>query len=179
MKKSIFLATIISLFFMMNSCTNETTLQQYLVESQDKKGFVFFDVPSSLLQFKNQEVSDDIKATLKSIRKINLVALPIKGNETAYEIEKETLRAIFKNDTYKSLMSMKVNGMNLRVFYTGSTNAINEVIVFGFGKNSGVGVARLLGEQMNPGKMIAMLNKLSMNPEDLNLNQFKQFFDAK
>ena len=53
--------------------------------------------------------------------------------------------------------------MNIKVYYTGNTDAINEVIAFGYGDKNGVGVARLLGENMNPAKIIEMMNSVKMD----------------
>ena len=179
MKKAFILVAIISFVFSATSCKNEKSLQAYLVKSQDKKGFMAFDIPTSFLQLKSEDVSEDVKQTLESIRKINLVALPYQTNEDAYGTEKETLRAIFTNDSYKNLMSMKGKGMHIKVYYTGNSDAIDEVIVFGYGKEMGVGVARLLGDNMNPGKIIQMMNQVSMDSKSLNLEQFKVLFKNK
>ena len=78
------------------------------------------------------DVSDDVKETIKSIKKINYAFLPKTADNTVnYEAEKA----------------------KLKVFYTGDTDAIDEVIAFGYGDKNGVGVARLLGEMMNSAKM--------------------------
>ena len=58
---------------------------------------------------------------------------------------------------------MKAKGMNVKVYYTGDTDAIDEVIAFGYNKEAGVGVARLLGENMNPAKIIEMMNSVNMD----------------
>jgi len=162
------------------SCKNEKSLQAYLVESQEKKEFITVDIPTSFLQLKSQDVSEDVKVTLESIRKVNLVALPFEGNESKYEEEKVTLKKIFKdNKEYKSLMSMKAKGMNVKLYYTGDTEAIDEVIAFGYGKKAGVGVARLLGSNMNPAKIIEMMNSIKIDPDSINLKQFKTIFQRK
>jgi hypothetical protein len=179
MKKVYILGAIISFLFSATSCKNEKSLQAYLVKSQEEKGFITLDVPTSFLQLKSEDVSEDVIKTLESIRKINVVALPYQTNEDAYETEKETLRAIFTSDSYKDLMSIKRKGMTMKVYYTGNPDAIDEVIVFGYGKEQGVGVARLLGDNMNPGKIIKMMNQVSMDSKSLNLGKFKAIFKNK
>ena len=75
------LSTVLSLVLvamLMTSCKNDS-LQGYLVESQEKQGFITVDLPVSFLELKDQDVSDDVKATVKSIKKINVVALPYKN----------------------------------------------------------------------------------------------------
>ena len=65
-------------------------------------------------------------------------------------------------------MAMKAQGMNVKVYYSGDTDAIDEVIAFGYNKDTGVGVARLLGENMNPAKVIEMMNSVNMDGSNLN-----------
>ena len=180
MKKITKILSLLLLVLMITSCKNEKSLQGYLVESQEKTGFITVDIPTTFLQLKTEDVSDEVKATLKSIRKVNVVALPIKNNEAAYEVEKAKLKSIFKdNKDYKSLMSMKAKGMNVSLYYTGSTESIDEVIAFGYGKEAGVGVARLLGEDMNPAKIIEMMNNIKIDADNINLKQFSAIFKGK
>jgi hypothetical protein len=180
MKKTIQLLAFCCVTLILLSCNNKKSLQTYLVESQDKVGFIAVDLPTSFLELKNEDASEDVKATLESIRKVSVVALPYKGNETSYEEEKNNIKAIFKgNDEYASLMKMKIKGMNMNVFYTGEANAIDEIIVFGYGKDAGVGIARLLGDDMNPSKIMNVLNELKVNPDNLNLKQFSAIFAGK
>lgn len=172
--------SLLLLVLMITSCKNEKSLQEYLVESQEKTGFITVDIPTSFLQLKSDDVSEDVKATLKSIRKVNVVALPIKGNEAAYEVEKATLKELFKdNKEYKSLMTMKAKGMHVNLYYTGDTDSIDEVIAFGYGKEAGVGVARLLGDNMNPAKIIEMVNNIKLDGKNIGLNKLMTSFNRK
>ena len=180
--KNIIKTPLLLLFLLLitASCKNEKSLQAYLLESQEKKEFITLDIPTSFLKLKSQDVSEDVKVTLESIRKVNLVALPFEGNESAYEDEKTTVKELFKdNNEYKTLMSMKAKGMNVKLYYSGDTEAINEVIAFGYGKKVGVGVARLLGSNMKPAKIIEMMNSIKIDPDNINLKQFKTVFQKK
>ncbi|ARV05612.1 hypothetical protein BTO04_02370 [Polaribacter sp. SA4-10] len=180
MKKTTKILSLLLLVLMITSCKNEKSLQGYLVESQEKNGFITVDIPTSFLQLKSDDVSEEVKATLKSIRKVNVVALPIKGNEAAYEVEKTTLKNIFTdNKEYKTLMSMKAKGMKVNFYYTGDTDSIDEVIAFGYGKEAGVGVARLLGDNMNPAKIIEMMNNIKVDGDNFDLKQFSAIFKGK
>lgn len=180
MKKYIKIGALLILVLLVSSCNNKKTLQEYFVESQEKTAFIAFGIPFSFLELKSAEISDEEQATLKSIRKVNVVALPIKGNEAAYEVEKATLKNIFSNTKkYKSLFSMKIKGANVYLYYTGHTSAVKEVIVFGYGKEVGVGIARLLGENMNPAKIVKMMKSVDINEEALNLDQLSAFFKGK
>ncbi len=177
MKKLTTICSLVFLVIFASSCKNEKSLQSYLVDASGKEGFFTGDIPVSSVLSAKADVSDNVKETLKSIKKINVAFLKkTEDNDTAYETEKAKLKNIFKdNNDYKSLMAMKAKGMNVKVYYTGATDAIDEVIAFGYNKEAGVGVARLLGENMNPAKIIEMMNSVNMDEGGLNglSNMFK------
>ena len=173
MKKTHYFFTLLLLVALLNSCSQEQSLQSYIVESQEKPGFMAVDLSSSFIQFKTSDVSEDLKETLNSIRKINLIGLPYQKDSSNYENEKETIRTILKNsDTYKNLMKMNFEGMNVNLYYTGKNDSIDELILFGYSKEIGVGVARVLGEDMNLGNIMKMMEYIKLDPEMLNLKQF-------
>lgn len=179
MKKLTQICALAFLVLFASSCKNEKSLQSYLVDTSGKEGFYTGDLPVSSVLSAKADVSDDVKETLKSIKKINIAFLPkTEDNTAAYETEKAKLKNIFKdNDNYKSLMAMKAQGMNVKVYYSGDTDAIDEVIAFGYGDKNGVGVARLLGENMNPAKVIEMMNSVKMDSG--NLESFSAIFKEK
>ncbi len=177
MKKLTTVLSLVLVTILFMSC-EQKSLQSYLVKAQEKEGFMTVDLPTNFIQMKDQNVSDDVKAAVKSIKKINAIALPIKGNEAAYDVEKQEIKNILKNsEKYKSIMSMKVKGMNMKVYYTGDADAIDEVIVFGYDKNYGLGIARLMGENMNPGQIMNMMNNIKIDPSNMNLSNLNLAFD--
>jgi hypothetical protein len=176
------LTTILSLILFVgiaSSCKNEKSLQQYLVSISEKEGFIAGDLPVGSMLSAKANISDDVKETMKSIKKINVAFLKkTADNDAAYEAEKAQLKSIFKdNNNYKTLMSMKAKGMNVKVYFTGDTESIDEVIAFGYGKEQGVGVARLLGEKMNPAKIIEMMNSVNIDGNSSSLEQFAKMFN--
>ena len=179
MKTTTVLSSILLLILFTCSCKNEKSLQSYLVDTSGKEGFYTGDLPVSSILSAKTDVSEDIKRSIKSIKKINIVFLPKTADNTAdYEIEKEKLNAIFKgNEAYKSLMSMKVKGMNVNMYYSGNTENVNEVIAFGYGDTAGVGVARLLGKNMNPAKILTTLKSMNFDGDSAALKQFSKMFN--
>ena len=177
MKKITTVLAIFMLALFATSCNNEQTLQGYLVESQEKDGFMTVDIPINFIKPKSLDVSEDIQETIKSIRKVNLVGLPYQGNEEAYQVEKDKLNKILKESgKYKSLMRMNAQGYKVNIYYAGDSDAIDEVIAFGYAKEKGVGIARILGEDMNPGKIIDMMNNIKVDGDGLNLKRFNLEF---
>jgi hypothetical protein len=179
MKKIAILFSFVLLVLFANSCKKEQSLQSYLVDASGKEGFYTGDLPVSSVLSAKANVSEDIIETIKSIKKINFVFLPKTANNTAaYEVEKEKLTNLFNdNKVYSSLMSMKAKGMHVRIYYSGNTAAVDEVIAFGYGDTAGVGVARLLGKNMNPAKIIKTLNNMDFDGDNAALKQFSKMFN--
>lgn len=173
MRKFNKLFTLLLLTIVFVSCKNES-LQQYLVDSQDKKGFITLDISSSVLRLNDEKTTEEAKETLNSIRKVNIAALPLKQATVAeYEKEKTELKKIFDKSQYKVLMKMKEKNINMTLYYTGETDAIDEIIVFGYGKQMGVGVARILGDNMNPNKILKMMQYIDVDGGVEGIGAFK------
>ena len=176
MKKAVIILTVLAIFV---SCNQQKTIQTYIVEKQDKPGFMSVDLPMSLIQLNSDKVPLDVKDGYESIKKVNVLGLPYLNNNEAYEIEKKAISLILNNSTlYKNLMKMDMNGMSVSIYYNGDANDINEVIVFGYSKKIGVGVARVIGNHMNPIKITQMAEYLKIDPNQLNLQQFKQALNS-
>ena len=176
MKKTVIILSVLAIFV---SCNQQKTIQTYIVEKQDKPGFMSVDLPMSLIQLNSDKVPLDVKDGYESIKKVNVLGLPYLNNKEAYEIEKKAISLILNNSTlYKKLMKMDMNGMSVSIYYNGDANDINEVIVFGYSKKIGVGVARVIGNHMNPTKITQMAEYLKIDPNQLNLQQFKQALNS-
>lgn len=150
------------------SCKKDApSLQQYIIESKEKENFMSLDLSTSMINSYLANADDNTKEIAKTLKKINLVGLPIKGNEQQYEREKEKLSNVFKNNkNYKLLMKIKKENIKLNLYYTGETENIKEVIVFGYSNNFGLGVARLLGENIKPEKIIEVIKETEMPKQD-------------
>ena len=176
MKKAVIVLSVLAIFI---SCNQQKTIQTYIVEKQDKPGFMSVDLPMSLIQLNTDKAPLEVKEAYGSIKKVNVLGLPYLNNNEAYEIEKKAILSILNNSTlYKNLMKMDMNGMRISIYYNGDANDINEVIVFGYSKKIGVGVARVIGNHMNPTKITQMAEYLKIDPNQLNLQQFEQVFDS-
>ena len=176
MKKAVIVLSVLAIFI---SCNQQKTIQTYIVEKQDKSGFMSVDLPMSLIQLNTGKAPLEVKEAYGSIKKVNVLGLPYLNNNEAYEIEKKAILSILNNSTlYKNLMKMDMNGMRISIYYNGDANDINEVIVFGYSKKIGVGVARVIGNHMNPTKITQMAEYLKIDPNQLNLQQFEQVLNS-
>ncbi len=179
MKKITTLVVALFVALSFTSCKEES-LQGYLVKSQEKSGFITFDVPASVLQIKSDEVSEATKATLNTLKKINIVALPSNDSNSAeVAAEKAALDKIFKGKQYKSLMRFTEKNIKVNLLYAGNADEIDEVIAYGYSEKVGVGVARILGDNMNPSDIMKMMSEVKFDGSGVNLKQFSAIFSEK
>lgn len=164
--------------FVFISCDNDTSLQEYYVQNQENQQFMAIDIPASLLSADVANLDAEQKATLETIKKVNLMAFPInEENEATYEQEREKLASILQDEKYKTLIKYGGGTRKAELYYLGEEDAIDEFIVFGSDAEKGFAVARVLGDDMEPAaliKLVRSFNKGDINIEGLEaLNSFK------
>lgn len=166
MRKAVLILVLLSLGVV--SCDNETTLQEFYVENQNSSQYLAFDIPASLLTGENSALSAEQKATLETIKKVNILGFPLKDeNKENYETEKERLSLILKGDKYKQLMRYGGGTRKAELYYLGEEDAIDELIVFGSDDEKGFGIARVTGNDMNPEAMIRLLKSFEKGELDV------------
>lgn len=159
------------------SCDNSTSLQEYYVENQDDKQFLALDIPASLLTGENSSLDAEQRATLETIRKVNLLAFPKKlENEADYEAEKEKIAEILKNEKYQPLMRYGGGDRKAELFYVGEEDAIDEFIVYGADESKGFGVARVLGNDMEIDALLKLFK--SVEKGDLNIDGLQELMSS-
>lgn len=177
-----FLKISIVAFFialLTTACDTNPSLQKYIVDSKENNEFISIDLPSSILQLKDGDVSEDVKNTLKTIKKVNFLALQL--NETNLELfntEKEKVKKILKNPKYKQLVRMNLGKGNVSINYLGEEDAIDEVVIFGSDNQKGFAVIRVIGEKMNPSAILALTQELKMDGDSNELKQLEGLFSS-
>ena len=150
------------------SCSNEKSLQRYLVDRQDDDSFLKIDIAASLLQTDNNNLSQEEKDILETVKKINVVAYPIKGENAAdYEVKRQELKDIIDQEQYKMLMKYGSNKQGVTLKYLGEEDAIDEIIVFASDDEKGFALFRLLGEKMEPAKMMKLMKAIEKGDLDV------------
>lgn len=158
----------------MVSCDNETSLQEYYVENQNNKQFLALDIPASLLTGEQMNLTAEQRATLETIRKVNLLGFPMNDkNQDSYEEEKSKITGILKSEKYRPLIKYGGDNRNAELYYLGEEDAIDEFIIFGADEEKGFGVARVLGEDMKPEDLIRLLR--SFEEGELNVQGLQNF----
>ncbi len=173
MKKQIsYLALLVVITLFTVSCNKNPTLQTYFVESNNNNEFISVDIPSSVLSLKNKDASDEVKETLKSIKKVNFLGFQVKDdNIEKYKKETKKIKTILANPKYQDLFSIG-GKRSLAIKYLGEDDAIDEIIIFGADIDKGFILVRLLGKKMNPSKMKTLIDEINY---DGNMDDFKQF----
>lgn len=148
-------------------CNNEESLQQYYVANQENKEFVAIDVPASMLA-SSGSLSPEQKVTMETIKKINLLAIPKKTENLQIMADEQIkIAEILKNEKYQLLMRYGGGDARVEIYYTGDEEAVDEIIVYGFDENRGMGLARVLGDDMNPGDMLSLFRSLEKGDIDM------------
>jgi hypothetical protein len=169
-KISSFLVATILLF----SCNTTPSLQKYIVDSKENDQFISIDIPASIIQLKDVEVSEEVKKTLNTIKKMNFIALEVNNkNIDFYNSEKAKINKILKNSKYKQLIRFKRNKSNISINYLGKEDAINEVIVFGSDNDKGFALVRILGDQMNPSDIIKLSQEIKINDDSSQMQKLE------
>ena len=149
------------------SCSNEKSLQRYLVDRQDDDSFLKVDIAASLLQTDDNSMTQEEKDILATVKKINVVAFPLnEENKDQFDVKKQELKDIINQEKYKTLMKFGSNKRGATLKYLGEEDAINEIIVFATDDEKGFALFRLLGENMRPDQMIKLMSSIEKGDID-------------
>jgi len=178
MKKLFKLSAIVLIAIVtLASCSKGQSLQEYYVDNQENSDFMLIDVPMSLLSGDFGLLDKEQQAIIKTVRKINIMAYPLKESTTAgFHEEKTKLMDILAGDDYEELMKANSDQGNMRLYFKGEEEAIDEMIFFGAEDSKGFVIARLLGDDMNIGDMMRLAQ--SMEAGDIDVSQFEGVMDV-
>lgn len=178
--KGIVKSTVIVLIASMSllSCNKGETLQEYYVANQENSDFILVDVPTSLISQDSELLDEKQKAVLKTVRKINIMAYPLKNGKStvAFESEKTKVTTILASDDYEELMKVSSDMGNMKLYFRGEEDAIDEVIVFASQDAKGFVIARLLGNDMNIADMATLAKTIQAG--DIDVSKFDGVMDV-
>ena len=174
--KTIFLMLLTASIFM--ACNKQPSIQEYYVEKQENNNFIAIDLPASLLKL-GDNASEDTKETLATIKKLNVIAFQVnEDNKDDFDAEYTQIKAILKGGQYNELMRMKHENINIIINYEGSEDAVDEFILFASDRDKGFAVARVLGDKMQPEKIIKMAEDFkNIDQDDAAFSQITELFE--
>ncbi|WP_435262965.1 DUF4252 domain-containing protein [Tenacibaculum sp. nBUS_03] len=181
MIKNTYILTILMFAIFFTSCNKEQSLQGYLVDTQQKDNFFRLDLSASLLSsYLEESATSEEKEVFNSIKKINIAFLPQnKASETEMKSEAKKIKEVMKNTDYKPLIRVNDDRGKGTIYYFGEADAIKEVVAVIYMKDFGVGLARVLGNKMNPAKMMQMFEKVKTDKSKEGLVRIKDFFNKE
>ena len=145
----------------LTACSSTQSLQEYYVDSSENPNFLSFDVPASILNLEEVDLTSTQKEALESLRKLNILTFKKSDkNGAEYEVEKSKVKAILKNPDYTELMKMNTEYGKATVKYLGDDTAIDEVIIYGNDDSKGFALFRVLGDDMNPAHLVQLLQAI-------------------
>lgn len=167
MIKIIYKIVLVTVILLLTfSCSNDTSLQQYYVDSENKSDILMVDIPASLLVVK-EDMPTDARQALESVDKLNLLAFKLnKNNNTAFNEEKVKVKKILSNSSYRNLLTINDRGVKIEVKYLGDDDSMNEVIVYASDNSKGFALGRLLGDNMKPENMLSLLESVKNMDSD-------------
>ena len=163
------------------ACDSNPSLQQYYVDNAQDPNFISVDIPASILNVSEVDLTPEQKAAYKSLRKFNVLAFKVtEENKAEFEGEKETINAILKNDDYEELMRINTGSAKGVVKILGDENSIDEVILYGNDDSQGFALIRVLGEDMRPENVMKLIEVIQKGNIDENgLESLMGFLDKK
>lgn len=168
MKSIIYISTLAIITMLFSACGNEASLQKYIVEKQNDHTFFALDIPSSLILVEDNNLTDEQLKTVKSIKKVNVLALQLKDdNRNIYEVEKERVKTILNGKKYEPLMRYGSNEIGATLLFTGDVEAINELIIFATDEEKGFGLFRVIGDKMSPSQVVKLMDNVNSKNFDL------------
>lgn len=149
------------------SCSSTQSLQEYYVDNAENPNFISFDIPASILNLEEVELTPTQREAVSSLRKLNILAFKkTTGNTSEYQVEKANVKAILAKSDYTELMKMKTDFGKATIRYLGEEDAIDEVIMYGDNDEKGFAVVRVLGKKMNPAHFVQLMQALQKSDFD-------------
>lgn len=156
--KKISTVFVILFALILFACSSTQSLQEYYVDNTENPNFLFFDVPASVLNLEEANLTETQRTALSSLKKLNILAFKkTTENSAEYKIEKTNIKAILDRDEYTELMKMNTEFGRATIKYLGAEDAIDEVIIFGDNQETGFALVRVLGKNMNPANFMQLM----------------------
>ena len=161
------------------SCNQGETLQSYYVANQERPSFISVDVPISFVDVEKVELTETQKEAYESIDKLNMLGYRLdKNNTEEYKAELAKVRTILKDEKYEELFRAGNNqDGKILVKYIGTDTTIDELIVFGNMNDNGFAIIRVLGDDMEPSKIMSLGDVINqMDTDESSVKEFMNFF---
>ncbi|MCO4821724.1 MAG: DUF4252 domain-containing protein [Flavobacteriaceae bacterium] len=173
-------AMAFTLFIAFTSCKQGESLQGYYVANQETPNFISVDIPASFIDLDQvDDLTDDQKEAYDSMDKLNMLGYRVsENNQEEYKAELEKVQILLKDEKYEELFrGGNSSDGKIIVKYIGTDTTIDELIIFGNANDTGFAIIRVLGDDMEPAKIMTLGNVASkLSSDESMVNDFMGFF---
>ena len=177
--KTITKLALMACIVLIAACSSTQSLQEYYVDNSDNPNFLKLDIPTSVLNLEQVDLTKAQKEAVESFKKLNILAFKkTTKNLTAYSKEKENVKTILKNENFNELMKMSTGMGKASVQYIGDDDAIDEVVIYGSSDDKGFALVRVLGDDMKPAHLMELIKAIEKSDyKGEGLEQLEGFFN--
>lgn len=163
MKKAIPIIGLLTALLLI-ACSSTQSLQEYYVDNAENPNFISLDLPASILNLEEANLTPIQREALQSLRKLNVLAFKkTTSNAASYKVEKAKVNEILKDDDFVELIKLNSEYGKGVIKYLGDDDAIDEVVIFGNSDDKGFALIRVLGSNMNPAHIIQLLQAIQQS----------------
>ena len=170
--------TILILALAFTSCKKENSIQTFFVEHQELPNYSVIDISSTLIDFSETDLSAEEKKAYESLDKLHVLLYNIDSTNTkAFDTELKAINKVFKNKDYTEMMQFSDNGIKFKINTIGNEDTVDEVLVLASMTDKGFATIRVIGDAMEPEKIVGLFNKVKeTNVDESKLNGIMNFF---
>lgn len=160
-------------------CDHSASLQSYFVANQEAPNFISVDLPASFVKLDEDSLTETQKEAYESMDKLNMLGYHLtEDNKEEYQLELQKVQTILKNEKYQELFRAgNSKDGKIVVKYIGTDTAIDELILFGNMNDQGFAIVRILGNNMEPAKIMSLSDQIqNINSDENAVGDFMNFF---
>lgn len=158
------------------ACKDENSIQTFFVEHQEEPSYSLVDISKTLIDFSDTDLTKDEREAYKALEKLHvLMYKATDSTQDAYTKELKQIQKVFKNPDYSELMQFSSDGMKFKISSIGEENTVDEVLVLASSNTMGFAAIRVLGDDMSPEKIAALISK--MKDANVDDNKLKGIMD--
>jgi len=161
------------------SCDHSASLQSYFVANQETPNFISVDLPTSFVKLDETKLTETQKEAYESMDKLNMLGYQLtEDNKEEYQVELQKVQNILKDDKYQELFRAgNSKDGKVVVKYIGTDTTIDELILFGNMNDQGFAIVRILGNNMEPAKIMSLSDQIqNINSDENKVSEFMNFF---
>ena len=143
------------------SCDTDPTLQTYYVDNQETPNFLSVDIPPSIVGLDEANLTEGQLKAYKSIKRLNFLGYKLdEKNMEAYNAELAKVKTILSDEKYEDLMEVNDRAGRFVGKSVGDGDTIDEFVLFVSRNDTGFGIIRILGDDMDPAQIVTLVDAM-------------------